>query len=202
MKFNIFLISLVFISIGSILLCYHAFDAEPNEPNVLVWDDNDPNDRKIKYDIDDGMYEVVVAEPNEPEYDTIYTDESGNDIVICDANDAVWDANDTVADCLTIEDANSLTWDVNGNAVGSYTIVMDPKLCIDSTFISDGVLFYLNNNEEWAEFNRKDEGVVSCNISEAEFLKYFPKFLYSFMGKVDPNVQYVIEWAEPNEVKQ
>jgi hypothetical protein len=43
---------------------------EPNEPNaVLVWDDNDPNDREIKYDIDYGMYAgscaVVIAEPKE-----------------------------------------------------------------------------------------------------------------------------------------
>jgi len=166
MKFNIFLISLVFISIGSILLCYHAFDAEPNEPNVLVWDDNDPNDRKIKYDIDDGMYEVVVAEPN----DIAFGYESGY---------------------FKPNDPNMVDW--------SYSTEIDPNLVVEYSPYTNSVMFYLDN-KEWATFKIKRDGVVGCNVSQAEFLILFPRCLYSCMGELDPNESIVIEWK--NEVKE
>ena len=66
----------------------------------------------------------------------------------------------------------------------------DPNL-LEFSHYYDDVIFYVNN-DKWAEFNTIDDGVVACNISQAEFLEKLPEFLYGIMGEVDPNVQYVI----------
>ena len=94
--------------------------------------------------------------------------------------------------------AGDIVWDVNDtiSVYGDYFIECDPNLLIEfSSFCSDSVIYYLGN-EQIAEFTIVRDGVVGCNISEAEFLEYLPQFLYNYMGKVDPNVQYVIEWNE------
>ena len=70
-----------------------------------------------------------------------------------------------------------------------------------SELYANSTMFYLDN-KEWATFKIERDGVVGCNVSEAEFRKGLPECLYSCMGEVDPNEPVVIEWAEPNEVKE
>ena len=64
-------ITVVFLTLLFAVLAFLVARAVMREPDLLIpW------------------MECKTIEPNEPEYDTIYTDESGNDIIICDANNA------------------------------------------------------------------------------------------------------------------
>ena len=90
--------------------------------------------------------------------------------------------------------------DVNLGDV-TYSTDIDPILWFTGTLYTNGVYFYLDN-KEWATFKIKHDGVVGCNISQAEFLEGMPRCLYSCMGKLDPNETIAIEWAEANEVKE
>ena len=87
--------------------------------------------------------------------------------------------------------------DVNLGDV-TYSTDIDPNLWVTGTSYADSVMFYLDN-KEWATFKIKHDGVVGCNISQAEFLEGMPRCLYSCMGKLDPNETIAIEWTEPNE---
>lgn len=120
----------------------------------------------------DQEYFDSLAEPNEPEHDG-----------------TLW------VDC------NDATVGI-GDESGYYSIELDPNMIAEYTNFSEVVSFYIGSFEEWADFEVVRDGVVGCNISQEAFLKDFPQFLYSFLGEVDPNVQYVIEWNESKEERK